>query len=477
MKCAFYGEKIKLIYFADTNFFLECKAPQNLDWKSITSDAEIFLYICYPVIQEIDKHKHNPQKSRKTKKIQRLLTELLKNDRKKEYNLKNNQKLIVKIAKAYHKSDLETIENLEIEIKDDEIIATVVLFNKENSSEAVLLTHDYGMQLKAEPFLEVYFVPEDWLSTETDEVQKENEKLKAELLKLQNKEPQINCNIYVNNILLKKDLKEHLDISLYDEISEAQINDYMQRMESHCSKVKECDNIFGFTKQIQIAIGYSYVEPSQLQIDEYNEKYSDWLKHQKNVLDTFVQKHNQVLLICPIKIELENIGTVPAESFEIEISSNTGEFFKSDDLNAYKEKLIEHFKVAPEYPKGEFKPTALLTSLSLSHLNIKSIPNISPLTFPHNNSREKFAFYPSYNNGKLKIQCGEMRHHKDKYVLESCFAINEDKLKNNRIDFSYQIYAKNLATSKLHTRTIDIDFTRISALESIEKELRKIDCI
>ena len=65
-----------MLYFADTNFFLECKAPQNLDWKKVTYDAEIFLYICYPVIQEIDKHKHNPQKSRKTKKVTRNCTRI-----------------------------------------------------------------------------------------------------------------------------------------------------------------------------------------------------------------------------------------------------------------------------------------------------------------------------------------------------------------------------------------------------------------
>lgn len=49
-----------MIFFADTNFFLECKLPQNLNWQDITNDKEIYLYICYPVIQEIDKHKNNP---------------------------------------------------------------------------------------------------------------------------------------------------------------------------------------------------------------------------------------------------------------------------------------------------------------------------------------------------------------------------------------------------------------------------------
>ena len=468
-----------MIYFADTNFFLECKSPQNLDWKNITSDTEVVLYICYPVIQEIDKHKHNPQKSRKTKRIQQLLNELLKNDKKKEYILNDTQTLIVKIANRYPKAQLKNVENLEIDIKDDEIIATVVLFNAEHEDKAVLLTHDYGMQLKAESFLDVYFVPDNWLTSEPDELQKENEKLKAELLQLQKKEPKIECNLFFNNILLQNDMKEHIKLTLYEKLTEKQIDDYMYRMVSHCPKVLNYSISYS-ERQMQSLLGYRYIAPSQSEIEKYYEKYGQWQKHQRYVLETFSKKHNETLLIFPVCIELKNIGTVPAESFEIEIFSNSGVFFETKNLKSYKEELIEHFHVVPEAPKSKLESYSWLRGL-----NSDFDPNLNPPTFlrnyrqeySHEECHEKFAFYPFYDDGMLKIQCEEMQHQKEKYTLASYFLIDEDKIKNDRIDFSYQIYSKNLTKTKIFTHTISVDIKRISAFELIEKELKDRDCI
>ena len=473
-----------MIYFADTNFFLECKSFQNLDWKEITDDDNIELYICHPVVDEIDKHKSNPQKKRKTINIQKLLNDLLQDNKQKEFYLSNNTYLTIRFADIYQTTELKTVEGLDLSIKDDEIIANVVLFNKKSKDKATLLTHDYGMRLKAERFIDVLFVPETWLLFEKDDVEKENERLKAELSQLQKKEPVPECRIFINNIELSNNLKECISFALYDTISDEQIEYYMQRMEAHCPKVLEYD-VPIFEKQIQRFAGYRYVGPSQSKIDEYNKKYAEWLKHQRYVLETFSKKHNELLLIYPIRVELENTGSVPAESFEIEIFSNTGNFFWTDNLKTYKEKHVTHFHVAPEAPKGEFKNATLMNLLPADFDNTLISPTILRNYYQeryyheqsHEESRDKFRFYTFYENKKLKIQCDEMQHQKGRYILECYFLIDEDKIKNRRIDFSYQIYAKNIAKTKTLTHTIDVEVERISALELIEKELKERDCI
>ncbi len=155
-------------------------------------------------------------------------------------------------------------------------------------------------------------------------------------------------------------------------------------------------------------------------------------------------------------------------------------FFETNNLKAYKDEIIEHFHVAPEAPKGEFKTPAWLGGLDpdFSHEQI-------PLTFlrnyhqeyHHEENKDKFAFYPFYDNGKLKIQCDEMQHQKERYILESYFLIDEDKIKNNQVNFSYQIYAKNLAKTKTVTHTIELNIKRESAIDFVEKELKEKDCI
>ncbi|MBR4826069.1 MAG: hypothetical protein IKZ86_14830, partial [Spirochaetaceae bacterium] len=120
-------------------------------------------------------------------------------------------------------------------------------------------------------------------------------------------------------------------------------------------------------------------------------------------------------------------------------------------------------------------------SLNLLNSNNEPVPPILNRDlfpeFRHEETRDKFTFYPSYEDGKLKILCEEMQHQKDKYVMESYFLIDEDKLKNNKITFSYHIYAKNITKPMTITNEINLNINRISAIELIEDELKEKDCI
>ena len=110
-------------------------------------------------------------------------------------------------------------------------------------------------------------------------------------------------------------MKDCINLTLYEKLSNEQVDDYMRRIEFHCPKVLN-DSISSSEKEMQVLAGFRYVESLQNKIEKHNREYIEWLKYQKNVLENFSKKHNEVLLIYPIRIELENSGIVPAESFE-----------------------------------------------------------------------------------------------------------------------------------------------------------------
>ncbi len=318
-----------MVCFLDTNVFLECKSIFEIDWSLLTNDTEISIYICFTVLDELDKFKtdqNNRRKKRASNSI-KLLSQIFEQN----FVISHRQQrfhLDVKMANNYTDEELKGLHGLDISRNDDMIIATIALFNKSTNNNAILISHDLGIRLKGKQFFVCNDVPSEWLlSEEKDGNQKEIEKLRAELLQAQKKEPQIECNLFINSVLLKNDIKEHITLTLYDDLSNEQINNYMYRIESHCPRTLDY-SIPYYEKQMKALSGYQYVAPSQSKIDDYNKNYSEWLRHQKYVLETFSKKHNKTLLIFPIRIELDNIGNVPAESFEIEFFSNSCIFLK-----------------------------------------------------------------------------------------------------------------------------------------------------
>lgn len=470
-----------MVCFLDTNVFLECNSISEIDWSLITEDTEITIYICFTVLDELDKFKTDQNNRRRRKAVNSI--KLLSQIFEQHIAIAHKQQcfhLSVKMADNYANEELKALKGLDISRNDDLIIATVALFNERTNNNAILISHDLGIRLKGNHFFTCRDVPAKWLLVEEkNEIQKENERLKAELLQFQKKEPLIECNLFINNTLLENNMKDCINLTLYEKLSNEQVDDYMRRIEFHCPKVLN-DSISSSEKEMQVLAGFRYVESLQKKIEKYNREYIEWLKHQKNVLENFSKKHNEVLLIYPIRIELENSGIVPAESFEIELFSNAGIFFKTNDLESYKEEVIEYFYVPPEAPKEKFETHPWLNwdeSDFDNHLISPILLRNPCKEYPYEEIKDKFEFYSFYEDGKLKIQCEEMQHQKGKFTTESFFLIDEDSIKNNKVNLSYQIYAKNLSKPKIVTHTIKLNVKRVSAIDLIEKELKEIDCI
>ena len=175
--------------FLDTNVFLECNSISEIDWSLITEDTEITIYICFTVLDELDKFKTDQNNRRRRKAVNsiKLLSQIF------EQNIAITHKqqcfhLSVKMADNYANEELKALKGLDISRNDDLIIATVALFNEHTNNNAILISHDLGIRLKGNHFFTCRDVPAKWLLVEEkNEIQKENERLKAELLQFQKK--------------------------------------------------------------------------------------------------------------------------------------------------------------------------------------------------------------------------------------------------------------------------------------------------
>jgi hypothetical protein len=64
-----------LVVFPDTNFFLECRTPEECPWQQITQAAEIRLLVCRGVRREIDRWK-NAGRGRKSDRARKVSAQL-----------------------------------------------------------------------------------------------------------------------------------------------------------------------------------------------------------------------------------------------------------------------------------------------------------------------------------------------------------------------------------------------------------------
>ena len=69
----------KILYlFPDTNFFIQCKALQELDWSKWKEFSEVHLIVCRPVQREIDDQKTRGKNSRVGKRARKTFSTLFR---------------------------------------------------------------------------------------------------------------------------------------------------------------------------------------------------------------------------------------------------------------------------------------------------------------------------------------------------------------------------------------------------------------
>ena len=188
----------KILYlFPDTNFFIQCKVSQELDWSKWKEFSEVHLIVCQPVQREIDEQKTRGGNTRVGKRARKTYSKLFRPIAigEKQFQLIRQADPEVRLfLEAPSWPDQELTGKLDYSKSDNEIVGCLSRYVKENLGvDARLLTNDAGPMMTARRLgLSVEPIATDWLlPPEHSRSEREIDHLRKEIEQLKKQEPQI----------------------------------------------------------------------------------------------------------------------------------------------------------------------------------------------------------------------------------------------------------------------------------------------
>jgi predicted ribonuclease YlaK len=176
----------------DTNTFLHVASLEQIDWSEVFPDKKALLFVCPPVIRELNRQKDTP---RTAKLRDRAASALRRLDAWADSSSPIILRNAVEVRFTIHDAGIDFAEhNLVREIADDHLIAALIELQAEASpSPVVLLTRDTGLKLKARAhgfsvaaLPDTALLPEDALPSE-----KRIKELEAQVRELENARPKL----------------------------------------------------------------------------------------------------------------------------------------------------------------------------------------------------------------------------------------------------------------------------------------------
>jgi PIN domain len=134
--------------FIDTNIFIHFTFFTDVDWPTVVGASEIKIVIPPIIMRELDKHKFNHKDDIIRKRAQRVLVRLAQ-----LFRTHSEVRPRTNIHFEPHEPDEEFATlRLSRETQDDQLLASVCLYKKENPNEEILLvTDDLSLHVKAVP--------------------------------------------------------------------------------------------------------------------------------------------------------------------------------------------------------------------------------------------------------------------------------------------------------------------------------------
>jgi hypothetical protein len=183
----------KLVLLPDTNFFIQCKPPSDLDWTVLGRFDEIEIVVPRIVQREIDKHKNrgNDRVANRSRTTSARFKEMILGDG--EWEVRSTGPKVTIRLDTSALPDPANHPELNMEQPDDALVASASAFAIQNTNlDVKLLTHDSGPMLSAKaiglPFISI---PDGWfLQPEPDDREKRIRQLELAVDRLSSQGPQ-----------------------------------------------------------------------------------------------------------------------------------------------------------------------------------------------------------------------------------------------------------------------------------------------
>ena len=454
-----------MTFFVDSNFFLQCKKYNQLDWSEITNDKDITIIITRPVQIEIDKLKNdgNSRRSRRSRETTSLFRKILAENNFSFLEKTPSNDITLKFAKQYSDEELsQSNKSFDLSNNDDKILAILnnYLLEKLVSNDAcAFLTNDTNPVLTAKlNDLPIIQIPDTWtLEPENDEKDKEIFKLRQQVLEYQKKEPIIEIEFGVSEYIMATELANefNVQIKIYNKINQTDIEELVDSLKKKHPKQTNFDtNENGFYRSINRMIYpmHTYYPPSDEEINNYNTAYQKWEEETYELFSNYADKRYKYAKIFPFHITLKNNGNISAEDLLLDFEILTGGQLIFPDFDD--EVLTKRwtYPTPPKPPQGKWRNSIFSSIDRLAAF--QALPHelaIPPITLRDmiiSKNRDKNAFY--WKDGKLegntsswRFECEEFRHKLDNenFYYYLVFDDNSDK-----IVFQVVVSASNMSS-------------------------------
>ena len=295
------------------------------------------------IIRELDKHKSSNSR-RKRKRAQDALRFLENANISGNYEISQNVRL--HFERPEPNPDTLDKNNLSASVPDDILIAKAIEFAALNQSHTVaVVSGDFGVRLKARGVSLCVPILDDYrLDPETDPLVKENQKLRNELLRLQNRQPNLTLGFFGANDTIERHFRTVIRFH-ENLISEDQLN---QKSEDKRKELKYPRRHPSSSTGIY-AVDYDVLGVTQEQVDLYREEVKEFLASTyRNYL--YQNSLHRVFHISAVNIPLtlENTGSLPANGIEIALTISGVRAVLSGEPAQF------DYPTSPVYPTARF---------------------------------------------------------------------------------------------------------------------------
>jgi hypothetical protein len=339
--------------YPDTNILLHFRSIDELPFADIVgARTPITVALMPTVIDELDqqKVKHpNPDLRARAKKVITRLREW----RKKGSPLPNGVLLAFRVKR--HGKDLRDL-GLDASISDDRFLAEILSEREERSGRHVLLTADYGPELRAESFqLEVLAPPEALRLAVPDTTEKELKRTKAELQRMQTRQPVLAVRFADGNT------RHELVVRRPAPLSDADVLRMVEQEQRRRTMVVPAQPGGTDIAGLMASLSRSPLEPSAGAIQAYNEEVRQFLpKYEESLRYSWFADQELFARSVEINLELRNDGNVTASTVRIKIDAPADIKLAEDEPEGHRAPEPPSRPRSPLDPLGTMLPESVL---------------------------------------------------------------------------------------------------------------------
>lgn len=435
--------------FVDTNFFLECRIPAEINWADLPTPANhVHIIVPSTVISEIDRHKTAGGRTQRRALAASAMFRLALRDANHTVEIQAANPRITLALPPVTKTDYSRFPDLDPTVADHRIAAECATLLR-HFPAATLITDDTNLVIAARSIgLDPFLVPEQWkLPPGNDERDAEVIKLKEELRKHQNARPKITLTASSDAHAKEVSIEAHTYTPSKADI-DAVVEGIRARNPMTTSFTNDAPKISGLSIGTDLIRG-AWRAPSSDQIAKYrDQEYPAWIESVRKTVASLPKRLGEWSREAHFTVSITNDGYANATDVRLTITAHDPllllDELVEDDRKERDEGLV--LPRPPIAPAGSFLHDAFRAMMQPHATLLDSVLNIPRIGTP--SPRDRNAFYyvggrPDEPTRELELHCDALPHQDGQYSL-SFRVISPEGLQPFQSRVRIRVHASNL---------------------------------